>query len=422
MDGPLRASAPEPAAPSHRPGRQRVAVVAGTVHRGAMPRYEKEAEGEKHMSTKNVSKGALLAVGALVLAGCSGSGDGSGGSADGGPNWEPLAVTDEAQAEMQELYDAALESGETTVMLYAGHHDEFIPVYEAFEEDFPGMEIDTATYVGAELAATLEAEAETGQHEVSVVSNPNADRYADFAAPYVPATFEINPDLEDRIATDQVLGEGDLYTAAWALMFNMSYNTDLIDEDEMPETWADLAEAEWDDRITFMNPITPGGVQTIVSQLLLGDVLTEDDVRAIAANGRAVASDQLALQSISSGEYPVQPFSAVTSILLAAENGAPVESYFPDENNVIATEKWMLVKDAPSPDAGKLFLNYLHTKQTQEIVMEAGNFPVNQDPDLESPYGYPALQDLNFLPLVPQSELAPAIVGNAEFFESVFGD
>jgi ABC-type Fe3+ transport system substrate-binding protein len=95
--------------------------------------------------------------------------------------------------------------------------------------------------------------------------------------------------------------------------------------------------------------------------------------------------------------------SATTSIVLAKQKGAPVEAHFYEVGNVIATEKWMLAADAPSPAAGKLFLSYLHTVEAQQAVLAAGNFPINQDPSLTSPHGWPSLADVDFVPLPEQA-------------------
>lgn len=365
---------------------------------------------------------AALAVGSLTLASCSPS-DG-GGAAGDGPDFEGLGLSNEVEQELTDLYDAAIASGDTDVMIYAGHHDEFTAIYDGFEARFPGLAVSTATYVGAELQSTLDAERETGTHVVSVLSNPNGDRYAEqgFADPYEVLTFVPNEALEGRIDPTQLTDGDHNYYAPWTLMFNMSYNTDMIDEAELPGSWAELGDPDWAGQVTFMNPSTPGGTMTVLTQLLNAGVLAEEDLDAIAANTRIVATDQLALQGISSGEFPLQPLSATTSIVNAAASGAPVEVYFLPEGNVIATEKWMLASGAPAPEAAKVFLNYLHTVDAQEQALQSGNFPTNQDPSLTSPYGWPALQDIDFLPLVAQSELRPAMAEYTPLFQSAFAE
>ncbi|UOR01606.1 extracellular solute-binding protein [Leucobacter allii] len=355
----------------------------------------------------------------LALAGCSAQT----ASADGA-DLEGLGLSAEIEEQLVALYDAAIESGDTEVMIYAGHHDEFVPLYEAFEERFPGLTISTGSYVGAELTSTLEAERETGKHLVSVLSNPNGDRYVEqgFAEPYEVLTYSDNPALDGLVDPAQLTDEEHNYYSPWALMFNFSYNTELIDADELPQSWAELADPEWAGKLTFMNPSTPGGTQTVLTQLLFSGVIDESELAAIAGNAKAVATDQLALQGISAGEFPVQPLAATTSILNAAESGAPVESFFLPEDNVVSTEKWMLTAGAPSPDAAKLFLNYLHTLDGQQQAMAIGNFPTNQDPSLESPHGWPALQDAGILPLKAQSELRPAIEEYTPLYQSTFAE
>ncbi|GAB3616670.1 hypothetical protein GCM10027416_12270 [Okibacterium endophyticum] len=364
---------------------------------------------------------AAIACGMLGLASCSASGAAEGGELD----LDPLNLTAEQESEFESLYEAAIESGETEVAIYAGHHDEYLGIYEAFENRFPGLTIQPETYVGAELQTALEAEKQSGRHVVGVISNPNADRYAEqgFAEAYRPVTFEIPAWTEGRISPDQIEDPKGFYHAPWALLFASSYNTELLDENELPGTWAELADDEWEGKLTFMTPATPGGTQTVLATLLNDGVVDEEWLRTVASHAKIVAQDQLALQSISSGEFPFQPLSATTSVLNAQEDGAPVAVHFMDEDNVASTEKWMLAADSPSPEASKLLLSFLFTNEAQNATVEAGNFPLAQDSSVESPHGWPALEDVNFVPIPEQTALrAKALEYSEGLFREISGN
>ncbi len=340
---------------------------------------------------------AIAAVVSVLLAGCGATAPASGGELD----LAPLTLGAEQEHEMRQLYDAAIESGETDVSVYAGHHDEFTEIYESFESRFPGLTISPEVYTGAALQTALDSERTAGRHVADVISNPNADRYAEqgFVEPYQVVTFAMPEWSEGRISPDQLRAADHTYYSPTALMFSASYNTQKLTQSELPTSWAALAGPEWRGKIVFMDPSVPGGTNTVLTILLNAGVVDQSWLDAVGRNAKVVAQDQLALQSISSGEFPFQPLSATTSIVLAQKKGAPVDAYFYDVGNVIATEKWMLAADAPSPAAGKLFLNYLHTVEAQRAVLEAGNFPINQDPSLTSPHGWPSLADLDFVPL-----------------------
>jgi len=363
---------------------------------------------------------ALVAAGALTLSGCSSAGPG--GTAGNGANLEGLGLSADVEKQLTALYDAAIEAGQKEVMIYAGHHDEFAAIYQAFEDRFPGLSVATGTYYGAELQSLLDAEKTTGKHVASVISNPNGDRYAEqgFVEAYEPLTWSTNPKLDGRIDPSQLSDPQHLYYSPWALMFNMSYNTNELTASDLPRDWADLGASAWKNKLTFMNPGTPGGTMTTLTQLVNGGILTEGDLEAIGVNSKIVASDQLALQGLSSGEFALQPLSATTSVVNAKNEGAPVEAHFLDKNNVIATEKWMLAAGAPAPDAARLFLNFLHTVDAQKAALASGNFPVNQSPDLTSPYGWPALEDIDFVTLQSQAVLRPAMATYTPLFQRLF--
>ncbi|NKX52706.1 extracellular solute-binding protein, partial [Arthrobacter deserti] len=304
-----------------------------------------------------------------------------------------LKLDSSQEQQLQALYEAAIESGETDVAIYAGHHDEFKGIYEAFEGRFPGLTITPETYVGAELQTKLEAERQSGNNVVDVLSNPNADRYADqgFAEKYKPATFAMPEWAEGRLSLDQIEGPDGFYYAPWALMFASSYNTEQLQNSDLPGSWADLADEKWAGKLTFMDPSIPGGTMTVLTTLLQAGIVDEAWHQKVGANAKVVAQDQLALQSISSGEFAYQPLSASISVLNAKQDDAPVEVQFFDKDNAIAAEKWMLAADAPSSVAAKLLLSYLYTVEAQEKTLAAGNFPINQDESLTSPHGWPSL-------------------------------
>lgn len=370
--------------------------------------------------TGHLSKAVLAGTAActLFLTACGGP---DVAAAGGQLDLAPLKIDSSQEQQLQALYDAAIESGETDVAIYAGHHDEFKGIYDAFEERFPGLTITPETYVGAELQTTLEAERESSKHVVDVLSNPNADRYAEqgFAEEYKPTTFSMPGWAEGRISLDQIEDPDGFYYAPWALMFASSYNTEQLQESDLPSSWADLADEKWAGKLTFMDPSTPGGTMTVLTTLLQAGIVDEDWLEKVGANAKIVAQDQLALQSVSSGEFAYQPLSASISVLNAQQDGAPVEVQFFDENNVIATEKWMLAADAPSSDAAKLLLNYLYTAEAQEKTLEAGNFPINQDESLTSPHGWPTLAEAAFVKLPEQAVMREKMTEFGDVFKSI---
>src|SRR5699024_6058330 len=143
-------------------------------------------------------------------------------------------------------------------------------IYDAFEERFPGLEIVPETLVGPELQAAMEAESETGRHVAYVISNPNADRYAEqgFAEELSPVTYQSPDWAKGSSHEDQFEGPAGFYHSPWALLFSVGYNTDLVDESDLPDNWPGFADPEWDGEVTFMTPSVPGGMQTVLSILL----------------------------------------------------------------------------------------------------------------------------------------------------------
>lgn len=372
----------------------------------------------KHPRTlQRVAVAGVAMASVALLAACNG---GTTPAADGELDLSTLQLDEAQEQELTTLYEAAIESGNTEITIYAGHHDEFVAIYDAFEARFPGLTIVPETLVGAELQTALEAERDTGKHNVDVISNPNADRYAEqgFSEAFTPPTFTTPEWAEGRIAPDQFQDPEGFYHSPWALLFSSGFNTESIDASEMPANWPDYVDPKYADQVTFMTPSVPGGMQTVLSILLQSDLVDEEWLRTVAAQSRIVAQDQLALQSVSSGEYAIDLTSAATSIRKAIDEGAPVDLHML-ENPVVATEKWMLAANAPSSDGGKLFLSYLFTYEAQEQALVTGNFPITQHADLTSPYGWPTLEEIDFVHLPEQASLREEIESNQDLFSEI---
>src|SRR5690625_1464620 len=378
---------------------------------------------------------SVLSVAALTLAGvaaCSsgstgndrsgdnGSGGGGGAAASEELDLSALDISDEAADEMRALYEEALDEGSFTS--YAGHQEELAPLYAAFEEAFPGITVNPVTTIGADSLAKLEGERASGNHVADIYSSPNIETYLEFAQPYKVATYN-PPEGIEGIAPDQLVGSGeneDMYAAGQIFLIGTARNTELVDDADAPTTWADMADPKWDGQTTFDDPGRPGGANGAVTQLLNAGVIDTKWMNDVGDGATITASQQLSGQQLSSGQAALEIFLSTSTVLKMQNTGAPVAFNFLDEDNILLTNKYMLVDNAPIPAAAKLFLNFIHTKPAQEAILESGDYPLNQAPDVVSPHGFPRLDELNTLPLEANSVLVPMGRENSEMYQAEF--
>jgi iron(III) transport system substrate-binding protein len=75
-------------------------------------------------------------------------------------------------------------------------------------------------------------------------------------------------------------------------------------------------------------------------------------------------------KKISLGERAVMIDGAGYLVIQAKEKGEPVEIVYPSEGTPLATSPSAIFKAAPNPNAGRLFYNWLHSREAQQILVD----------------------------------------------------
>jgi iron(III) transport system substrate-binding protein len=57
-------------------------------------------------------------------------------------------------------------------------------------------------------------------------------------------------------------------------------------------------------------------------------------------------------------------------VIQGKEKGAPVEIVYPSEGTPLATSPSALFKGAPNPNAGRLFYNWMQSREAQQLVVD----------------------------------------------------
>src|SRR5215208_412619 len=104
---------------------------------------------------------AVAVAAALLLTGCSASPSPAGKSA--APAAEP------GSGKLQEYYEKARASGELKVTLYSAG-PEYRPIFDLFEERYPGTQVEGVLVRGPEMIQRFQAEATSGRRIVNVAA------------------------------------------------------------------------------------------------------------------------------------------------------------------------------------------------------------------------------------------------------------
>lgn len=365
---------------------------------------------------------AAISVFSLVLSAC-GGGSSENGSADA-PELSGLdGVSQEDQAYMDELYQAAEESGATTVNLYSAYapadpNSGIGVALRVFEETFPGITVQSTLLTGAELHSRVDGEFASGNRQGDLLLNgPSNIGYfvnQDVLEPYDPPTARDLPaDLRH---------EDDLYTIPFQSLFGLVYNTDLVAEDEAPTSLDELLDPKWEGQVTFPQPNGFSPPDYSITTLHEAGAIDEETLQRIAdfvpiedRNAGAPPS----VESVAEGRYALGFWGPSQVAATLAEQGAPIAVGSIPDIWVLNGPGLGLLQDAPAKDAAQLFITWFYTPTAQQLIAE-GSFNYPTVPGSATPPGFPDISGYD-LPTIPAVDFEPAIADYRPVTEEIFG-
>jgi iron(III) transport system substrate-binding protein len=104
--------------------------------------------------------------------------------------------------------------------------------------------------------------------------------------------------------------------------------------------------------------------------------------------------------------------------LNARAKGSPVEFVFPTEGVTAVTEPVAILKTARNPDAARAFVDFILSREGQELAARQGYLPARKD--VTPPPGFPRLEAIRILPLDVEEYLARD-QANKKRFSELFG-
>jgi iron(III) transport system substrate-binding protein len=185
-----------------------------------------------------------------------------------------------------------------------------------------------------------------------------------------------------------------------------------------PASWADLLKPEAKGQVVMPSPLASGAAM-IHAASLVGSLKEKwGYYDALKANGAvAIAGNGDVLKQVAGGE---KLFGIVVDYLPIREKakGAPVEFVFPTDGVSAIGEPVAILKSSKNPTAAKAFIDFLISKEGQELALKQGYIPAH--PAVALPAGFPARDAIKVIPLDPAVALADEAANKKKFVE-IFG-
>jgi ABC-type Fe3+ transport system substrate-binding protein len=265
-------------------------------------------------------------------------------------------------ASIESVCEAAAAEG--TLVQWGGSDEEVATAfYDVFAETYPGIEYEYLSIRPSEGAQRLISESALGQPvTVDLVS-------------FEPNTLVgmIERDLVDQDVDWTGLGVDEaLVTDQGAVLWSrngqaITYNTELVDEATLPDTWEELIDPQWADGKIVVDP---RGRPFDKLSLVWGEEQTLDYVERLKAIGPAIIEGGTAgMVAVGSGEAMLTTGGLTIETQEQQAVGAPLEIKYLD---VVTTEDAIVsvLEGAPHPNAAICYSVWLASDEGQEAVNE----------------------------------------------------
>ncbi len=279
-----------------------------------------------------------------------------------------------ARAADQAMIDAAKKEGQvvwyTTQII-----DQFArPAAAAFEKRY-GIKVSYVRANSNEVALRVMNEAKAGKMQADVFDGTGAT--ASLKKEGIVAKFI--PENAKRFPKEYIDSEG-YWVATNLYVLTPGYNTELIRKGTQPKTFQDLLDPKYKGKIawnsTSSSSAGPGFVGIVLETM--GEEKGIAYLRDLAKQqptGLAVAARQV-LDQVIAGEYAIALNIFNNHAVISAAKGAPVD-WIPMDPALGVLSVISVTKDAPHPNAGRLFLEFLMSEDGQKLYRDADYLPVD---------------------------------------------
>jgi iron(III) transport system substrate-binding protein len=160
-----------------------------------------------------------------------------------------------------------------------------------------------------------------------------------------------------------------LHVTTRILVSPIGYNTNLVKPEEAPKSFADLLDPKWKGKICKAHPAYSGTIMNSTFQIAR-DLGWEYLEKLARQNVLQVQSATDTPKKIALGERAIMADGAGYLVIRNKEAGQPVEVVYPEEGTPLATSPSAVFKGSPNPNAARLFQNWMHGREGQQILVD----------------------------------------------------
>ena len=273
----------------------------------------------------------------------------------------------------------------TKVVVYTAHEDPILNALAPLFEKDTGIKLEYVKLGSGDIIKRAKAEAGNPQADVIwSIGGEQLEAENAILAPYIPKEWS-------RIAA--VFKVGTNWLPYTGIMNVFIVNTNMVAADKMPKKWTDLSDARFSGLVSSARADKSGSsYMQLCNTLLVYKDKGWDVYKGIMKNMVLSASSGSVPKFVNDGEQAVG-ITLEDNAFRYVQGGGPVRIVYPEDGTVAAPDGIALLKGAPNPEAGKIFIDWCLSKPVQQILVDT-MFRRAVRTDCKDPVGLPALKGI----------------------------
>lgn len=298
-----------------------------------------------------------------------------------GPKISPVEKAQPSLSNWEQKWEATIAGAKNegrVVLLTTLSGEGRLDVSRGFTNRY-GIDVEATSAKGGELAAKLSSERRGGIFYADVYVGGGNTVFSSFKPGDIldplPPTLLLPEVIDPKVWWKGDLDWLDRDKTSVALIIYPSrpiaINTDIIKREEI-KSYRDLLNPRWKGMISLQDPTKEAGLNLVgaVGQKIMG----LDFIRELAKMEPVIIRDErLQIDWLARGKYPIALIPNTPTMTEFRKIGAPIISFIPQEGSYVTSGAGniALIKQAPHPNAARLFINWLLSKEGGFILSKS---------------------------------------------------
>jgi len=242
-------------------------------------------------------------------------------------------------------------------------------IAKAFEAKYPGIPVRVERTGAERVFQRIGQEYSSRIYAVDVVNSSDAAHFIAWKRDGILQPY-VTEDVAKFYPSEHKDPDGQFASFRVGLSV-IGYNTDLVKAADAPKSFADLLDPKWMGKIVKAHPGYSGNVMSATFELTR-DLGWEYLERLAKQKIMQVQSSTDPPKKLALGERAVMVDGNEYNALQLKESGKPVEIVYPTEGTPMAVGPNAIFKNAPNPNAARLFQSFCFSPECQQLVIDVG--------------------------------------------------